>query len=79
MAGPDAFGEGIWAKKKPGARTGAGGMTKTDFPAAILSRPTYGVLESRPGPAHLMIADGDGAGAGSVEARGGLEHGRRST
>jgi hypothetical protein len=63
VAGPDAFDEGIWVKTKAGARTGAGGMTKTEFPAAILSRPTYGVLEARPGPAHLMIADGDGAGA----------------
>jgi hypothetical protein len=63
VAGPDAFGEGIWAKKKPGARTGAAGMTKTVFPPSIPSRPTYGVLAPRPGPAHLMIADGDGAGA----------------
>jgi hypothetical protein len=63
LAGPDAFGEGIWTKKKPKAQTGAGGMTKTEFPPAILSRPTYGVLEARQGPAHLMIADGEGAGA----------------
>lgn len=38
-------------------------MTGTAFPASIPSRPTYGVLVPRPGPAHLMIADGDGAGA----------------
>jgi hypothetical protein len=38
-------------------------MTKTDFPPSILSRPTYGMLSPRPGPAHLLIADGDGAGA----------------
>ena len=29
----------------------------------ILSRPRYGVLAVRPGSGHLMVADGDGAGA----------------
>ncbi|MFD1881500.1 dimethylamine monooxygenase subunit DmmA family protein [Paracoccus pacificus] len=38
-------------------------MTKTAFPPAIRSRPVYGVLEPRPGRAHLIIADGEGAGA----------------
>ena len=38
-------------------------MAKTEFPAAIKSRPTYGVLEYRPGAAHLVVADGEGAGA----------------
>ena len=38
-------------------------MGKTEFPPAIKSRPVYGVLEARPGSAHLMIADGEGAGA----------------
>ncbi len=36
-------------------------MGKTEFPPAIKSRPVYGVLEARPGSAHLMIADGEGA------------------
>jgi dimethylamine monooxygenase subunit C len=36
-------------------------MGKTEFPPAIKSRPIYGVLEARPGSAHLMIADGEGA------------------
>lgn len=35
-------------------------MGKTEFPPAIKSRPVYGVLEARPGSAHLMIADGEG-------------------
>ena len=38
-------------------------MTKTTFPATIKSRPTYGVLEPRVGTRHLVIADGEGAGA----------------
>ena len=38
-------------------------MTKTPFEPSIRSRPVYGVLAPRPGPAHLMIADGEGAGA----------------
>ena len=36
-------------------------MTKTHFPKAIKSRPVYGVLEPRPGAAHLVVADGEGA------------------
>ena len=38
-------------------------MTRTPFPPAIKSRPTYGVLEPRVGTRHLVIADGEGAGA----------------
>ena len=38
-------------------------MTKTAFPPAIKSRPVYGVLAPRPGAAHLIVADGEGAGA----------------
>jgi dimethylamine monooxygenase subunit C len=38
-------------------------MTKTEFPPAIKSRPTYGVLEPRPGALHLVVADGEGAAA----------------
>ena len=38
-------------------------MTKTVFAPAIKSRPVYGVLEPRPGHAHLLVADGEGAGA----------------
>ncbi len=38
-------------------------MTATQFPAAIPSRPVYGVLEYRPGKVHLMIADADGGTA----------------
>jgi hypothetical protein len=38
-------------------------LAKTDFPPAIKSRPVYGVLEPRPGTHHLIIADGEGAGA----------------
>jgi predicted RNA-binding Zn-ribbon protein involved in translation (DUF1610 family) len=37
--------------------------TASVFPPSIRSRPVYGVLEPRSGPAHLMVADGDGAGA----------------
>lgn len=38
-------------------------MTKTAFPPAIKSRPVYGELSPRPGTAHLVIVDGEGAGA----------------
>ena len=38
-------------------------MSQTMFEKAILSRPRYGVLVVRPGASHLMLADGDGAGA----------------
>jgi dimethylamine monooxygenase subunit C len=38
-------------------------MSQTKFEPAIVSRPAYGVLEVRPGSGHLMVADGDGAGA----------------
>ena len=38
-------------------------MSQTIFEKAILSRPRYGVLVVRPGSSHLMLADGDGAGA----------------
>ncbi len=38
-------------------------MSKTAFPPAIKSRPVYGVLEPRPGAVHLVVADGEGAGA----------------
>ena len=38
-------------------------MSATQFPAAIPSRPVYGVLEYRPGKAHLMIADAEGGQA----------------
>ncbi len=38
-------------------------MTKTVFEPSILSRPVYGELEPRPGQAHLMVADGEGAEA----------------
>ena len=38
-------------------------MSQTIFEKAILSRPRYGVLTVRPGSSHLMLADGDGAGA----------------
>ena len=38
-------------------------MSKTEFPPAIKSRPVYGVLEPRPGALHLVVADGEGAGA----------------
>jgi len=38
-------------------------MTKTEFPPSIKSRPVYGVLEPRPGAFHLIVADGEGAGA----------------
>jgi predicted RNA-binding Zn-ribbon protein involved in translation (DUF1610 family) len=35
----------------------------TAFPPSIRSRPVYGVLQPRVGPAHLMVADGEGAAA----------------
>ena len=38
-------------------------MTRTEFPPSIKSRPVYGVLEPRPGALHLIVADGEGAGA----------------
>jgi dimethylamine monooxygenase subunit C len=38
-------------------------MTKTEFPPAIKSRPVYGVLQPRAGALHLIVADGEGAGA----------------
>ncbi len=38
-------------------------MSKTVFPPAIKSRPVYSVLEPRPGRLHLVVADGEGAGA----------------
>lgn len=38
-------------------------MTKTEFPAAIRSRPIYGTLDPRPGAFHLLVADGEGAEA----------------
>lgn len=38
-------------------------MSKFQFPDSILSRPVYGTLEARPGKAHLMIADAEGAEA----------------
>ena len=38
-------------------------MSQTVFDKAILSRPRYGVLAVRQGSGHLMVADGDGAGA----------------
>jgi dimethylamine monooxygenase subunit C len=38
-------------------------MTQTVLSEPILSRPRYGVLELRAGSGHLMVADGEGAGA----------------
>lgn len=38
-------------------------MSKTEFPLSIKSRPVYGVLEPRPGAAHLVVTDGEGAEA----------------
>ena len=38
-------------------------MTKTVFEPSIRSRPVYGELEPRPGSAHLIVADGEGADA----------------
>ena len=38
-------------------------MTQTVLSEPILSRPRYGVLAVRPGSGHLMVADGEGAGA----------------
>lgn len=38
-------------------------MSKTSFPPSIKSRPVYAELEARPGRAHLVIADGEGAEA----------------
>ena len=38
-------------------------MSADLIPPTIPSRPVYGVLEPRPGTAHLLIADGEGAKA----------------
>ena len=38
-------------------------MSKFNFPPSIISRPVWGTLEARPGPAHLFIADAEGAEA----------------
>jgi predicted RNA-binding Zn-ribbon protein involved in translation (DUF1610 family) len=38
-------------------------MSKFQFPESIRSRPVYGTLSPRPGKAHLMIADAEGAEA----------------
>lgn len=38
-------------------------MSQTTISEPILSRPRYGILKVRPGSGHLMVADGDGAGA----------------
>lgn len=38
-------------------------MSKFNFPPSIRSRPVYGTLEPRDGPAHLFIADAHGAEA----------------
>ncbi len=38
-------------------------MSRFQFPESILSRPVWGALEPRPGKAHLMIADAEGAEA----------------
>lgn len=38
-------------------------MSKFEFPPSIRSRPIYGTLEPRSGPAHLLIADAEGADA----------------
>ena len=38
-------------------------MSKFTFPESIKSRPVYGTLEPREGPAHLLVADAHGAEA----------------
>lgn len=38
-------------------------MTRFQFPKSIITRPVYGTLTARPGTAHLMIADAEGAEA----------------
>ncbi|MEJ6389429.1 dimethylamine monooxygenase subunit DmmA [Gymnodinialimonas ulvae] len=38
-------------------------MSKFQFPESIKSRPVYGTLETRPGKAHLFVADAEGAEA----------------
>lgn len=38
-------------------------MSKFEFPPSIRSRPVWGTLTPRPGSAHLLIADGEGAEA----------------
>mgnify|MGYP006188609919 CR=1 FL=1 len=56
-----ASGGDIWAHMKD-VKIGKV-MSKTIFPPSIKSRPVYGVLEPRPGAMHLIVADGEGAGA----------------
>lgn len=51
-------------------------MTKTVFEPSIRSRPVYGELEPRPGSAHLIVADGEGADAVvDLFAKAGAEEG----
>jgi hypothetical protein len=38
-------------------------MSRTIFPPSIKTRPVYAELEPRPGTAHIVIADGEGAEA----------------
>ena len=38
-------------------------MSTFTFPKSILTRPVYGTLAARPGKAHLMVADAEGAEA----------------
>ncbi len=38
-------------------------MSRFEFPKSMRSRPVYGILESRPGQTHLMVADAEGAEA----------------
>lgn len=38
-------------------------MSRFEFPPSIRSRPVWGRLEPRPGPAHLIVADAEGAQA----------------
>jgi predicted RNA-binding Zn-ribbon protein involved in translation (DUF1610 family) len=38
-------------------------MSKFEFPPSIKSRPVWGTLEARQGPAHLFISDAEGAEA----------------
>ena len=38
-------------------------MTRFQFPKSIITRPVYGTLTARPGTAHLMVADAEGAEA----------------
>lgn len=49
-------------------------MSNTETPAAMRSRPAYATLEPRPGGAHFMVADGEGADALiALLAKGGAE------